>query len=341
MRARSGWEVGLGLAALLAGLALGAVALLASLGKESAPRQFLPMGLGVTSSLVPVVVNFGDAASARVDVVLDRTRVEVGSVRLRATFAPLDATSRPVERHDAGDLTTLSYAFTLRCLRPRCLPGQYRVKRELELPPAAVTFRTRRRAVDAFGTPLENLGTSREVRWPLVAVVSRISARELARARRANPLRIDDLSTSGLTLGHIAGSWKESSATPPEPSYRLSPNVLAAGLFGLAALLAAGALALVATQVRLRGGVPRAAIDLTSPLMRAVGALDHALLNGHVTARRRALELVSRVLSEHGEDGLAERARRLAWAEATPKEEARSLASDVRDLEGSDDGDAA
>jgi len=330
VRGRSGVEVGLGLAALLAGLALGALALLASVGDDET-RQSLPRGLGTSWSLSPVVLKFADPATAQVDVVVDRRRVHVDSVRLRTTFGPLGATRDDAERSDSGDLTTLSYRFTLRCFSARCLPQRYGEKRELELEPAVITYRTR----------LQGFQERRELRWPVVAVVSRISARELERARRANPLRIDDLSTSGLTLGHIAGSWKESSATPPEPSYRISPGTLSAGLFGLAALLAGGAFALVATQVRPRR-VPRTASVSASPLMQAVGALDLALLNGHVADRRRALELVARVLNEHGEDDLALRARRLAWAEATSKEDAISLAADVRDLERSDeDGDAA
>jgi hypothetical protein len=330
VKGRSGWEIGFGLAALLAGLALGGVALVTSVGGDE-PRQSLASGLGATSSLSPVVVRFGDPAAARVDLVVDRSRVAVGSVRVRARFAPLGATARPVARRDAGDLTRIRYEFTLRCLVNRCLPGKYGEKREFELPPVRVTYRTR----------LGGFDRTRELRWPLFAVVSRISARELARARRANPLRIDDLSTSGLTLGHIAGSWKESAATPPSPSYRVSPTLLTGGLFGLAALLAVAACALVATQVRLRPAARRLSQPVGSPLTQALGVLDFALRNGHVSERRRALELVARVLREHGEADLADRARRLAWAEATSKDDAQSLATDLRDVQRSEDGDAA
>ena len=163
---------------------------------------------------------FGDALTARVDVLLDRAFVKPESVRVEENFAPFrvqGAVRR--EREDLGDTTHLRFVYTLDCLRAEpCLPEEE--GRTYELPEVRVSY-----------------------------VVTEIGDRTTTRvaARRC------------LT-GSLAPARQRTSASPPfradprampEPTYRVSPTLLAVGALGLAGLLVLAALVLIVPLVPL------------------------------------------------------------------------------------------
>jgi hypothetical protein len=125
---------------------------------------------------------------------------------------------------------------------------------------------------------------------------------------------------------------------PGDPSWRLPPAVLQAGLLGGAVLLVGLATLLLLPLVR-RGPEPEPepehAIELT-PLERALVGLDWARAAGGSREQRKALELLAEELEADTEDDLAplaDDARVLAWSARPPDDEpTESLARRVREI---------
>jgi hypothetical protein len=274
-------------------VALAAVALaLAPAASAAAPVQ-------VAGSLAPDAVLFADPVTANVAVTVDTRRVDPGSVRLHAAFAPYATgpATRTVQR--AGSLAEIRLAIPLRCWTAACL---VRGKHEpLALPAASVSYRLR-------------TGASRSVAvaWPPLMRYSRLQPSEL----KADPRK--------------APGWRGDVTVPPPVSYDTSPGLLH-GLFlgGGIALLVAAAL-LVAT---LLPGLPRLRRrrgPQLSPLEQALIVLETAWARG-AAEQRKALELLAAELETHGEPPLAGRARELAWSERLPAPKtAEGLAASVR-----------
>jgi hypothetical protein len=171
-----------------------------------------------------------------------------------------------------------SFRFTLSCLESTCLPHTVRFA------PVVVTAHLR-----------DGRTVSVRHAWPAFDVLGRIppSAEKATRP----PFRAQ--------------------TALPKPSFRVAPTPLALALDILAALLAAGAAALVALEIvrvhRRRRGVA----DDRPPVVRALELVREA--EGRAPAdRRKAVGHLARTLDDAGGEQVAERASRVAWSPEQP-----------------------
>jgi hypothetical protein len=282
----------------------------------------------VRGSLTPNVHLFGEPVVARVDVIVDREKVDPADVRIDTEFEPYETLGKTtVERQDLGHYTHLRYATTLRCLNEDCIPrtikGEVTInqtpelplfpenqqrdeKRRYDFPPAIVTT--------GVGSDAKTLG--RAV-WPPLRSVSRINWFDPNVVGQGFPF--------------------ESNVTPlPEPSYRVSPAFLAFGLIALAcALLALPAWLL--WDRRRRHAAP--SVDggaALSPLDRALALVEWASRRPSVDDRREALEVLAVELA--GEDGgeRADDVRERGWSPPSPApDEMTELVASIRGSDAS------
>ena len=272
-----------------------------------------PTDISATASLERRIVLFGDSATAHVDVVLDRTRVDPDSVRIAGSFTPWEIVGAPQRsRRDAGATTLLRTTYVLRCLTSPCIPSgqiaplQFGATRIGYEPAAGIT--------EPGSGPAQTL----RVRWPLLTVYSRFAA-------------------AGFEgRSSLASPWRVELVTLPAVSYRFAPGLVVGVLGGLAVLLAGAGTALVyaAWPRRAPAPPPEPVVppppDLT-PLQQALVLLEDAAQANGAADRRRALELVSLALAEHGDEELARSARILAWSEDAPEvDDTTNLAVRVR-----------
>lgn len=293
----------------LVGLALVAAALAAFLLLRDDRAGEPSLGAsGIQSRLVldPRVVLFGDTVTARIEVVLDKARIEPASLRVAADFEPWNPVGPPTRVvRDDGETHYAATQYVLRCLTAPCAPGRQSAPREFG--PAQVTYTTR-----AGETKSE------EVRWPVLLVNSRIVSDDFTRG--------DELSRP----------WRADVVSLPEPSYSLSPSLVlgvllaGAGLFALGGLVLAY-LALPRRRVEEPEPLRPPEPDLT-PLERALALLENGLPSDRADERRQALERLAKELAAH-DAGLADEASTLAWAPTPPPvDEARMVAARVRTL---------
>jgi hypothetical protein len=260
--------------------------------------------------LAPQSVLFGDAVTATVDVVVDRTRVDPRDVSVRTNLLPYLPVGRIIRtRTDVGNLTELRTTSRLQCLEQRCALPAARLR--IKFPPALVIYRLR------DGGPRRRL----IARWPPVLVDSRLDTEAVAQSK----------------LLAFGAPWRADVATMPRISYRADPALLEWGLLTVGLALLAGGAGLVAVGVG-RGGALSA---LFARRARPLPPLEHALAQVELArrdgfaARRRALELLARELRSSGADELALDARELAWASPGPDDGTTSeLAGRVRALIG-------
>jgi hypothetical protein len=247
---------------------------------------------------------FADPLEAKIEVLIDRRRVDPARVGFNPKFDPYVRIGIPrVDRRDTGPLTRLTYSAKLACNTYACLPA-YTTTR-VQFPPARV-----------FYWPKQSGDTRRRtllVPWVGFTLGPRTSAADL---NNADPF--------------VQPAWR--ATTEPEAvSYRKSPTLLRGVLFGASALLfvlATGAFVAFVRAVlhRFRPAPP-------GPLERAVALVEKATERDDQPAKRKALELLSRELTDTGERDLALAARELAWAEATPvPSSTQPLTVDVRRL---------
>jgi hypothetical protein len=292
--------------AFVALLAAALVAFLLLRGDQAGEPSVGPRGIQTRLVLDPRVVLFGDTVAARIEVVLDRARIDPASLRVAADFEPWTPVGRPTRVvRDDGETHYAATQYVLRCLTAPCAPGRQFAPREYG--PAQVTYTTRAGVTETD-----------EVRWPVLLVNSRIVSDDFTRG--------DELSRP----------WRADLLSLPEPSYRLSPSLVlgvllaGAGLFalaGLALLYAALPRRRVADPEPLRALEP----DLT-PLERALALLENGLPSDRADERRQALERLAKELAAH-DAGLADQASTLAWAPTPPPvDEARMVAARVRTL---------
>jgi hypothetical protein len=270
------------LAAALAGAAVAVVVLGGRAGGETLPQ---PTGTVATAraAVEPGTHLFGDAVSARVDVVLDRGRVDPAALRLDADFAPYQPVGPvQVERRDAGGLTHIRYTVPLRCLISECVPSE--AKQAFTFAPATVV---------ASGRPVVRF------EWPPVEVTSRLNQSQLVREEAV--LQLD---------------WRANMTELPPVTYRVRPVAAAAGLAGLAGLLAAAGAGLLV--VGLRRPPRRRPLELLPPLERSLALLAAAERRADASEQRKALDLLAAELGRRGEDDLARTASELAWSRRAP-----------------------
>jgi hypothetical protein len=244
-----------------------------------------PQGVTARTSLAPLAGLFGDAVHAEVDVLLDPRRVDPDSVLVSVDFGPLEGPALVApQRADGGRTTHVRFRYTLLCLREDCRPQDG--KHEVKLAPAVVRYRL----VD---------GTTQTLRaeWPApVVIASRLTAEASAR-----PV------------------WRVREQLP-RVSYRVSPSLVAAVGFSVAALLALAAVLVIAREAvafsRRRSSDPLAGL---TPLERALALLARAVADGGTAQQRRALDRLARELLRAGDVELAGDAGRLAWSRARPE----------------------
>jgi hypothetical protein len=274
------------------------------------PAARLPRaGIQARGVVEPQAILFGDTIQAHVDVLLDRRRVDPGSVRVSTEFVPWEIVGPQTRvRRDAGSNTHLSTTFTLRCTSSPCLPTNE--ASALEFTRARVSYAPQGAAPAAR--------KSIAVDWPILLVYSRFAAANL------------DEQTSDAP-------WRADLTSFPAVSYRVSPSVVLPALLVLAGLLAVAGAALAFVAIPRRRAIPEPEpepepepVIVLTPLEQALELLEDASRADGAEDRRRALELVAEVLDIEHPD-LARAARTLAWSEDDPLvEQTSGLATRVR-----------
>jgi hypothetical protein len=283
-------------ARLYAALAAGVV-LLAALAGLLAWRSWDTAGgpalgdepIAGTALLEPEQHLFGDAVRARLELVMDRSRIVPDSVEVGASFRPYREL-RPVRRTrtDSGPITSIRYDYLLACLTAACLPkGAGRV----DLGAVAIEFSRRGQSVPETAT----------VEWPPLRAAGRIDLERLEQAALIAELR--DL-------------------TPP--SYRASPKAVELVALILAVLFAAGALILALRFLpldRLAAWLGARRADRRSPLERALALVRDSTSSGRPAEGRRALERLAHELRNARNPELARDASKVAWSRRQPADE--------------------
>jgi hypothetical protein len=275
------------------------------------PGTGLPdAGIDAVGVIEPRTILFGDTVRARVDVFLDRAKVDPASVRVATEFVPWEIVGPQARlRRDAGANTYLRTSFTLRCTGSPCLPADE--SSALEFNPASVTY-----------LPTGRPDAAREslaVDFPVLLVYSRFAAANL----------------DGPSIASLP--WRADLDTFPAATYRTAPGVLIGALLGLAGVLAASGVALAVIAIPRRSHEPEPEpqpepepVVVLTPLEQALELLEDGGLADGAEDRRRALELVAEVLDADHAD-LARAARSLAWSEDDPLvEQTSGLATRVR-----------
>jgi hypothetical protein len=296
--------------ALVAAIALAAAIVVGIVLTAPEPRApALPAsGIRATAEVNPQSAYFGDTLVARVDVLVDRRRIDPSTLALRGSLKPYGAPPPTIERRDIGDVTRMTYTLRLRCLERACLPP--------------MPDRGGRRTFVLPGLELlyERTGGARDsvlLSLPALEIISRLTQSDAA--------LVDDFLVipfrASPTLGRV--------------DYAISPTLLVVLLLvGAAALFALAGRLLLRYGRRPREPVPEppsAPPAVVSPLERALAVVEQARTRGSVTDERKALELLARELGRSGAAELAVTAKGLAWSAPGPTAEAtHSLAADVR-----------
>jgi hypothetical protein len=278
----------------------------------------------VRGELLPSVHLFGEPVVARVDVVLNREKVDPDEVQLKTNFDPYEPVAETrEERRDIGGFTVIRYTTELNCLSQFCiprtaagettvsqlpglppfLPGQQRAEKlKIELPPALLV-------VDAE---------------PKDRVIGRVVWAPLRSLSRINWY---DSSVVGQGFPFVA------EVTPlPEPDYRISPTLLGLGLLALAFALLALPIWLVWSVRRRRARPKSETAPSLSPLERALRLVVWASRRPSVEERREALEALAFELGSEADGDSVERARRQGWSPPSPEPaEMRQLVASIRE----------
>jgi hypothetical protein len=240
----------------------------------------------VNATLAPDQHLFGDPVRARVELIIDSSRIDPDTVRLRASFAPYRPL-RPVERSEtaAGNVTRLRFDYQLACLGYRCRPlGQ----RRFELRNATVEYRSRGR--DAVQTE--------EIDWPALSVTGRISRTRFWEAQLRSEFR---------EVG--------------QPTYRFAPRTVAIVALALAVIFGAGALILILRLLplgRIAERLGLKTVDRRSSLERALARVHETSTADRPHEGRRALERLAQELRRERNPQLAGAASQLAWSREFP-----------------------
>jgi hypothetical protein len=281
-------------------------------GDETAP----PRTVTTNATLTPSTHLFAEPVVARLDVVVDGDTVDPDDVVVETDFEPYEVLRQRRTVEDFGRLTRFRYEFGLRCLLIACIPevlqsaaGEAETGRgertTIRLPAATISY-----------DDPEQGEQSLSARWPPLESVSRITASEVP------------------SFGFV---FKTSVTPLAAPTYRVSPTVLAVSLLlGALALLALPAW-LVVGWARSRRPPPSVEEVELTPLERALALVEWANERRNGTERREALEVLAVELEAVEDDGLAGRARGLAWSPASPSpEEAAALVATVRGADGTE-----
>jgi hypothetical protein len=274
--------------AVLVAAAAVAIVLLLSAGAPVAAIA-PPRTIAVSAEFDPATPGFGDRIDARIVIALNRRAVRSQTLRYTYGLAPLTLLGGVrTSRFVSGDLELVSLVAPVACVTAPCVA---------------------RTGVTTLGFPmvratvLSTSGARQSVstRWPALPIRGRLFPSDLS-----------------------ASPKFEANASPPAPSYSVSPSTMSALLDVLAALCAVGAVVLAAWQ---------ALVFVRRRPAQEVGALERALRlareaeNLPVPHRRRAVGLLARLL---GRDRLSSTASELAWSEHKPRpDELEALVSEI------------
>ncbi len=242
--------------------------------------------VAVNATLDPPQHMFGDPVRARIEVVLDATRVNPDTVKVRANFTPYRQLRPPTQsRSSAGPITRLRFDYRLACLTYRCLPlGQKR----FELKNSAVDYNTRR------GGGLQ----TEEVDWPTLTVSGRISRNRFWEAQtRADFRELEP------------------------PTYRVSPRLVETVGLLLAVIFGAVAVILILRLlplVRIAERLGLKTVDRRTSLERALARVRETSTAERAEEGRRALERLAHELRRARNPELAGAASELAWSREFP-----------------------
>ena len=281
-------------------------------GDETAP----PRAVTTKTTITPSTHLFAEPVVARLDVLVDGDAIDPAEVAVETDFEPYEVLRERRTFEDFGRLTRLRYEATLRCLLIACIPevlqsaaGEAETGRgertTIRLPATTITYED----PDAGTRTLS-------AAWPPLESVSRITA-------------------SGIpSFGFV---FKTSVTPLAAPTYRAPPVLLATALLlGALALLVLPAW-LVVGWARSRRPLPTVEEPELTPLERALALVEWANEHRNGTERREALEVLAVELEAVESDGLAGRARWLAWSPASPTSEAAAeLVATVRGNDGAD-----
>ena len=202
-----------GIVALVVMLVAGLVLTLGDRGESETRPPTGDDGVAVRTLLRPTSVLFGDPLVARVDVVVDRERLDPERIELDTEFSPFTVERQERERKDFDRFTRLRYRFELECLEAACVPDTF--ERPIQFPQTIVR---------ADGAQLADED------WPLFLITARVRETGAAAAN--------------------AREWRAAPVVRPA-TYRASPLVLTIVLVGGALVLLG--VATIALAVGLRG----------------------------------------------------------------------------------------
>lgn len=289
----------------LATAALGAGAAAAAAGTPPGPP------VTVRTSITNGPHLFGDFVRAKLDVLVDPTRVDPETVRLGSRFDPYTSALRPERAITASQgVSRVEVRYTLECLWIECLGSQSKPRR-IAFRPSAVRYLTRAgrpQAVDA--------------RWPPFRLVYRTE--------------IPPEQAPGSARGVLSAfTALRATTTPPEPDPGLSTSTLGSLVLSAAflALLAAVVVAWPVVRLVRERLVAAAERQPLTPLEEALEHVEAAAADGAGgPAHREALALLARELRRTGQPDLVRVARRLAWSSAPPtRADSLELARSVRE----------
>ena len=285
-------------------------------GDEAAP----PPGrsLATSRALTPTAHLFGDFVHARLDVIVDREKLDPDGVRATLDFLPYRIQGGITRtRDDFSHFSRLRWEAKLRCITIACVPSRLQSvlgeqegrgeRRTYRFKPARVTY-------EAPGSG--KVRRLSEVSWPALDAISRLSP------------EFEQPAFAALGPG---GEFNATLAPLAEPSYRAPPWLIAGALLLAALALLAFPAILVAREVRRRRPEPEAEAPL-SPLERALQRVERVRDAGDAEGQREALEALAFELDG---DGRAARVRALAWQPVAPSPaETTALVAELRGAGG-------
>lgn len=301
--------LGLALGAAAAGAAAAVVLTLGDGGTDRMARVPGAPAVEADVGLSPRIVLFGDTLTARVDVTVDRSRVDPDSLQIVQEFSPWSVLAEPTrKREDADGVSHVVTTWVLRCVISPCVPP--RETAPLEFDPARVAY-----SLHEEGKLVRRSVTAR---WPVLVVHSRLVASDFD--QRAA----------------LAAPWKADLLRMPAVTHRLSLGTAYALLLGAGGVfcLLGAALAVIGFPRRAPAAAPEPEPEpepALPPLEQALVLLESGERANGAAAERRALELVAEEMALRGDPQLERTARALAWSEEIPPlAETSGLAALVR-----------
>jgi hypothetical protein len=234
-------------------------------------------------SLSPATIYFGDPVTARLDVFVDRTEVDVKTIQVSPSFGSWEQLTPPRSSSTTGGkITEKTWQFTIVCLTFACVPKSTSVQ-EFHLPALTLTGQN----VDGSTFKIQR-------GWPALNVAGRFPP---------------------APGNNVVPAFILQSKVPP-PSYRLDPSALSDALDITGFLIIALALGACARLFARRWVRRDPAVENGVPLARAL-ALVRVALTREPADRRRAVGLLARTLPTE-DTNLSSIAIEVAWSQPEP-----------------------